>query len=595
MARNPDQLLEDNPKLAKVLMSIEETLGSHSLLLTSMDKRQADLARDQARRDANESVTDPEPDSTSGGSNPASTGAGAGAGAGADGDGDGSSSGGLMSNIGTFLAGGVAASGTKAMFKAIGKNMLKIGTAALIAPYVGKFIEGAVQRGLEDLNIDPELSTDVAEAVGDAGMFALIARTLNKKLALPAFFATLGVKIAQKIDSMDGEDDGVITAFDKEFNETHVIGLFGTIGTALGVATSVGVQKMSAKILAMFKNTPIVDPITDTTPGGGANNTRTPGTPSATPGRTGGPTLATNNGNTVPGFQQAGGTPAAGNASRLKEAMKKLSNIQLAKYAGVLKFAGMAASVGLSMVDVVDAIANDRGEEEVQKQLAGALGSVSGGLMGMGAGAALGFAIGGPVGSFIASLAMGTAGAIAGEELAEMIAEYVVTGESPALKMVTMAAVGGMSGNPGMMGNPGLIGPQMAQMYKQRDFKSVQSGEMSIEDFSNRYKMKSADLSKLKDHVANIKAGRQADTIANQPLIFRLEENTVPTKSDAINDFQNMMTGLNASSGASVSSVTPIVNSPTTNNVGGSSSSTIVMNGGGGSSLDNSIPLSQSN
>jgi len=511
-----------------------------------------------------------------------------------------------MSNIGTFLAGGVAASGTRAMFKAIGKNMLKVGTAALVAPYVGKFIEGAVQRGLEELNVDPELSTDVAEAVGDAGMFALIARSLNKKLALPAFFATLGVKVAQKIDSMDGEDDGVITAFDKEFNETHVKGLFGTIGAALGVATSVGVKKMSAKILAMFKNTPIVDPITDNTPGGGANRTTpgggganrtTPGTPSATPGRTGGPRLAYVDGNRVPGFQQAGGTPAAGNASRIKEALAKLSNVQLTKYAGVLKFAGMAASVGLSMVDVVDAIANDRGEEEVQKQLAGALGSVSGGLMGMGAGAALGFAIGGPVGSFIASLAMGTAGAIAGEDLAEMIAEYVVTGESPALEMVTMAAVGGMGGNPGMMGNPGIIGPQMAQMAKQRDFKSVQSGEMSIEDFSNRHKMKSADLSKLQDHVANIKAGRQADTISNQPLIFRLEENTVPTKSDAINDFQNMMTGLNASSGASVSSVTPIVNSPTTNNVGGSSSSTIVVNGGGGggSSLDNSIPLSQSN
>lgn len=621
-------------------------MESHKVFLKSMDDRQQEALEDAKRKELAGSVTD-EKSEKGGGKKGAGTGKATTGGKKPDGDGGGVGvnavfAGGLFSGLAGLMGGTVASMGDKkgggkGLFKNIAKKVVGLGIAAAIAPAFGNFIEGATKNILDTMNVDPEVGDDIASSINFASMNAIFAGMINRRFAMPAFLASLGYKLASKLDEVDGEDDGIVAGIEVS-DET-----MGLVGGALGIGIGAYLQN---KIIALSKaaaeklknlrpniNPDVVDDIVDaadnSTPAGGANDTKTK---TDKPGGGGGgqndtkskqTKLAQNNDKLnkkitdlrnkgikperIPGFMNFNSagqaiTPDGQFASnqQVKDALAQLNKMNIAKYAGVLKFAGAAASIGFSMVDVYDAIANDKGSDEIQKQIAGAIGSVGGGLTGAKIGSLIG-AVGGPVGSFLTALVMGGVGALRGEDIAEMIAEYVVTGESAALENEVAMMAGASSqmgtGNTGgFLGNPAIMGRGMMQQAKERDFKSFMDGEMSLEMFSSRYKMKPSDLSKIEDHIAKIKQAREiADST---PGIGVLRPENLPTeaKVDAVDMFQlnsGLMLGGNGTGINAQSNFTPVDNSQT--NIGGNSQSIFTVINNGTNSLSNddqSLPFS---
>jgi len=137
------------------------------------------------------------------------------------------------------------------------------------------------------------------------------------------------------------------------------------------------------------------------------------------------------------------GTPRPKNlmdALKVAEASK-----QSAKYAKALKFVKqlgamtsrglLPTAIALNFVDPILAIANNAPEDEIKKQLAGALGSLGGGTLGFIGAGALSPAI--PVvgqsgiGNLIVATLGGVAGALSGEYLAEGMADFLLGGDAP--------------------------------------------------------------------------------------------------------------------------------------------------------------------
>jgi len=104
-----------------------------------------------------------------------------------------------------------------------------------------------------------------------------------------------------------------------------------------------------------------------------------------------------------------------------------LSPEKLAKYSKFFKFAGIAGTVIPALIDPALAIYNDAPQKEVNKQLAGALGSVGGVTLGMMAGGSIGAAMGfGTPASAVTGLIGGGLGAIVGGMGGEWLIEKIV-------------------------------------------------------------------------------------------------------------------------------------------------------------------------
>jgi hypothetical protein len=118
------------------------------------------------------------------------------------------------------------------------------------------------------------------------------------------------------------------------------------------------------------------------------------------------------------------------------EAMEKDATkaAKFAKYAKFFKFAGPAMAVLPALLDPAMAIYNDESDEEIRKQIVGALGSVSGAYLG----GALGLAgttmiplVGqSGIGNFLGTVFGAVGGAFAGEFLAEEVADMLMGGST---------------------------------------------------------------------------------------------------------------------------------------------------------------------
>lgn len=601
--------------LVQVLNSMHSALKRHTQLFQSAEERDKEAAEDAKRARLAGSVSDNDNDKGDGkDSNGAGTGTGTSPKKDDEAGGGGLlNNGGLMGALSGLLGGTIAGMSTKKFFKGLGKKVIGLGIAAAIAPAVGNFIEGAVNRSLEGMDVDPQVGNEIASGLNFAAVNAIIAASINRRWALPAFLASLAYKVGAKLDEIDGEDDNVIAGVEVS-DET-----MGIVSSILGVGIGIYLQNklvaLAKAAAAKIKGTPvddIVDEVTDTTVGVGQNDTKGGGNNNKTDRAKLNDKLnkrqtdLINKGIRLPGFMafnsngQAINSKGFASNAEVKAALAKLDKMNVSKYAGLLKFAGAAASVGFSMVDVYDAIANGESEDVIIKELSGALGGIAGGFGGAKLGALAGLGVGGPIGSFLGALVMGGFGALAGEDLAEMIAEFAVTGKSEGLEDLgnKLAVAGsGFTTGQGFMGNPAIMGKAMHQQAKERDFESLMSGDMSFEKFNKR-------------HPADKKALQRAQAIIDAQRAEREERirNTVPVglgvlrpenlkvvpmedKVDAMGQFSMFPPSGGPGMMSAVQNFSPVQN--TVNSVGGSENNQFTIIQGGTSSLDNSIPVSQ--
>ena len=600
--------------LVQVLNSMHSALKRHTQLFQSAEERDKEAAEDAKRARLAGSVSDNDNDKGDGkDSNGAGTGTGTSPKKDDEAGGGGLlNNGGLMGALSGLLGGTIAGMSTKKFFKGLGKKVIGLGIAAAIAPAVGNFIEGAVNRSLEGMDVDPQVGNEIASGLNFAAVNAIIAASINRRWALPAFLASLAYKVGAKLDEIDGEDDNVIAGVEVS-DET-----MGIVSSILGVGIGIYLQNklvaLAKAAAAKIKGTPvddIVDEVTDTTVGVGQNDTKGGGNNKTDRAKLNDKlnkrqTDLINKGIRLPGFMafnsngQAINSKGFASNAEVKAALAKLDKMNVSKYAGLLKFAGAAASVGFSMVDVYDAIANGESEDVIIKELSGALGGIAGGFGGAKLGALAGLMAGGPIGSFLGALVMGGFGALAGEDLAEMIAEFAVTGKSEGLEDLgnKLAVAGsGFTTGQGFMGNPAIMGKAMHQQAKERDFESLMSGDMSFEKFNKR-------------HPADKKALQRAQAIIDAQRAEREERirNTVPVglgvlrpenlkvvpmedKVDAMGQFSMFPPSGGPGMMSAVQNFSPVQN--TVNSVGGSENNQFTIIQGGTSSLDNSIPVSQ--
>ena len=609
-------------------------MESHKVFLKSMDDRQQEALEDSKRKELAGSVTDGKKDD-SGSKKGVGTGKPATGGKKSDeGGGVGVNAvfaGGLFSGLAGLMGGTVAAmggkdnkGGGKGLFKNLAKKVVGLGIASAIAPAFGNFIEGATKSILDKMEVDTEVGDDIASSINFASVNAIFAAMINRRLALPAFLASLGYKLAGKLDEIDGEDDGIVAGVEVSDETMGLVG--GALGIGIGAYLQnkiIALSKAAAEKLKNLKptiNPTVVDDIVDaadsSTPAGGANDTKSNKTDKPGGANDTKQTKVSQDNNKlnkkitdlrnkgikperIPGFMNFNSAGQAINPDgtfasnqQVKDALAQLNKMNIAKYAGVLKFAGAAASVGFAMVDVYKAIANDEGEAEIQKQIAGAIGSVGGGLTGAKIGSLIG-AVGGPVGSFLTALVMGGVGALRGEDIAEMIAEYVVTGESAALENEIAMMAGASSqmstaSTGGFLGNPAVLGRGMMEQAKGRDFKSFMDGEMSLEVFSSRYRMSKADQQKIEDHIAKIKQAREIADSTPGLGVLAPEFLPAEVKVETVDSFQ-LKSGMLGGNGAGInaqSNFTPVDQSQT--NIGGSSQSIFTVINNGSNSLSNS-------
>ena len=619
---NPEQASLDEARYAHlldVLDSMHSALKRHTQLFQSAEERDKEAQEDARRARLAASVSDS--DNDNGDEQNSNSGAGAGAGTSPtnnnDGEGGGGfdvlGAGGLMGALSGFLGGTIAGMSTKKFFKTLGKKVIGLGVAAAVAPAIGNFIEGAVNRSLEKMGVDPQVGDDIASGINFAAVNAIIAATINKRWALPAFLASLAYKVGAKLDELDGEDDGAIAGL--EVSDGTLKTVSGILGVGIGFYLQSKIVALAKAAAAKIKGTPvddIIDEVTDTTVGGGQNDVNSKSKDNKDDRAKNNDRLnkrqtdLINKGIRLPGFLAFNSNGQAINAAgqfasnaEVKAALEKLDRMNITKYAGLLKFAGAAASVGFSMIDVYDAIANDASEDVIIKELSGALGGIAGGFGGAKLGALAGM-VGGPIGSFLGALVMGGFGALAGEDLAEMIAEFAVTGKSEGLDNLgnNLATVGsGFTTSQGFMGNPSIMGRAMSDQAKERDFNLFKDGDMTFEQFSKR-------------HPADKKALQRAQELINARRQEREQriKNTVPTglgvlrpenlevvpmqdKVDAMGQFSILSPLGGQGVMQAVQNFSPVQN--TVNSVGGSENNQFTIVQGGTSSLDNSIPVSQ--
>ena len=313
---------------------------------------------------------------------------------------------------------------------------------ALAAPAIKEFalqVKGGVEQKLDDNGdaISGAFSSALKfDETGKGSMWAILGGLISKRLILPGFLAgSLSEKMKDLKLPISDEAAGNI-------------GL--AVGTALGFAIPALIVK-SAKVLGnrvvtAFKpsSIPTVTPPATPPAGGTSPRPTTPPASSTSPRPTTGGATGSGGGTPRPTnipssmkVNSAGrvidaGTGRFQSAQQVADALKAEGRAAtLAKYAKFLKFAGPAMAVIPSLIDPIMAIYNDAPEEEVKKQIIGALGSISGATLGAIGGAAMGSAVPG-AGTLIGGLAGAFGGAILGEGLAEELADWLLgTGPAP--------------------------------------------------------------------------------------------------------------------------------------------------------------------
>ena len=431
-----------NVKLEKVFSSIASQLSNQTKHLKNIsghfDGQSASLkemAEDAKRAREQESVSKTDTLSENGSDSP-TTGSSQNE---LDSGGSANLVGGLSGIIGGALAG---------LSASIGPALLRGGLALAIAPLVSNFLEGAISEGLTQL----EIEGDAADKAAEAGGMALTAGWIGRKLfgrfgGIAGFFGTLGYAYGDDLyKKYIADPEGAIVSE----------GTFTTLFTVLSAAVGLVVTKMG---LAAIKAMSVKVGLTTGTKvaATAAGNTltaaqrtalsqmpKTVPTPPAPALRTSDIVKKVADGAKLPSGTQINSagrltdtkTNSFKSVKEVAEAMEKDATkaAKFAKYAKFFKFAGPAMAVLPALLDPAMAIYNDESDEEIRKQIVGALGSVSGAYLG----GALGLAgttmipmVGqSGIGNFLGTVFGAVGGAFAGEFLAEEVADMLMGGST---------------------------------------------------------------------------------------------------------------------------------------------------------------------
>jgi hypothetical protein len=440
-----DDLFVNNPKLEQVFSSIEKQLVAQTGFLKSMQgdisdqfKFNKDMVRKTESEKRRESVAGED------GSNALESSTS-----------DPKNSDDKKKNLaGDFGIGGILATalGGIGLAGLLGVALKKT-LPALLAPVIGSFVNGAVTQALTDAGA----SENTAKLIGDTADTAVTWGIWGKMLfgkwgGLAGLLAGVGSHLG---GWMDLNQDGVIGgAMGEISSDPKFWDNFGmTIGAGLGlspilykVAKALGlVGKKSAEKIAdaaLKAATETAEKATAATPPAAAGK---PLTQLGTVGEAAAARRAAAEVIPIPSGSNVGvtGKVVAFAKGKFKsiadivEAMKSdpTKAAKLAKYAKFFKFAGPAMSVIPALIDPAMAIYNDESDEEIKKQIVGALGSVSGAYLGAIAGAGLTTLI--PVvgqsgiGNLLGGIIGGVGGAMSGEYLTEELADALLGGPDP--------------------------------------------------------------------------------------------------------------------------------------------------------------------
>jgi hypothetical protein len=471
---NAEGAIVDNPKLEQVFSSIEKQLIAQTGFLKSMQSLQANqfkFSKDMAKK--TESEKSRELVSQEDGSNLRDTKAGDGnVPKGKDSD--------LAGGISGLLASALSALGGATLGGILG-GILSKSLPAILAPVIGSFVKGAVEEALKQFGADDKTAAVIGDAAKTGVTWGIWGRLLFGKWGgLVGLLAGVGSHLGKIMDlNQDNVIGGMMRGIndDPEFwNKWGAILAPAVAGVLYLLAKKLGIKLLAAAAAAVAAATAgaKVPPIV---PGPGGVPGTTPGTVPGAPGTApgAGPTAAT----TVKGgkaptpgptridpfimdkieYQKGGPTStnqkmpsgmrtnSAGKVidsktgkfksiADIEEALKKEGRTAtLAKYSKFFKFAGPALSVIPALIDPAMAIYNDESEQEIKKQIAGALGTVGGAYLGAIAGAAGATMI--PIvgqsgiGNLLGGIIGGVGGALSGEYLAETIAEALMGGPAP--------------------------------------------------------------------------------------------------------------------------------------------------------------------
>ena len=349
--------------------------------------------------------------------------------------------GGLSGIIGGALAG---------LSASIGPALLRGGLALAIAPLVSNFLEGAISEGLTQLEIEGDAADKAAEAGGIAITAAWIGKTIFGRFGgVAGFFGALGYAYGDELFKFFGGTD-----------EKNVLGveggtftkMFAVLSAAVGlVVTKMGlaaIKAMSVKV-GLTTGTKVAataagNTLTAAQRAALSQMPKTVPTPAAPALRTSDIVKKVADGAKLPSGTQINSagrltdtkTNSFKSVKEVAEAMEKDATkaAKFAKYAKFFKFAGPAMAVLPALLDPAMAIYNDESDEEIRKQIVGALGSVSGAYLG----GALGLAgttmiplVGqSGIGNFLGTVFGAVGGAFAGEFLAEEVADMLMGGST---------------------------------------------------------------------------------------------------------------------------------------------------------------------
>ena len=458
-----DQITTQNPKFDKLLASVEKQMGIQSTLLKSLIetqekqlKSQVEADEDAKRKSENESVSGDD-EKTKGK--------------------DGKMMG-LKPLFESFMKNGLGkGSGGLGIF---GKNLLKGGAILALAPMLKGFVDGFIDQGLEDFfGIDAENNAAFTGAIKKGALFAAIGGMFSRKLILPGLLMGIGASLGPALA------DSAINVFD--WSAETMSKITGSIGAVLGVALPTIISKsigaLKNKIVKIFSPkvvTEVIDAVLPDNfkPGGATGPLKLsppPGTPDAQfkskapgGGRSNRVVQKLPSGTAVgpggaakkPRLRLANGRFAS--VAQVEAAMKAEGKLaRLAKFMKFLRFAGPAMAVIPALMDPVMAIYNGAPDDEVAKQIAGALGSIGGGVLGSMAGFAFGSALPG-FGNVLGGIAGGIGGALMGESLVEELTDYLMgTGPVPDPNRVSYKTSRGTRYKTLKPGDKGYVTPQM--------------------------------------------------------------------------------------------------------------------------------------
>ena len=355
-------------------------------------------------------------------------------------------------------------------------SLLKKSLPALLAPAIGEFVGGAVEQTLKELGMSDKASAGIGDAATTGTTWAIWGKLLfGNKGAIVGLLAGIGSKLGTVMESNKDNILGKIMSSvgDKGFWDewgTEIATVIGgavfwrdilwKIAKAIGVsmkylAQSPGKLVSKAASIATSAAQGISTAATATkdaastvasTVGKGASAVKsffgvgTAPKPTYAPGQFKVPGGITTQGSVS---QLPSGTKVKGNGrvgpqsidDIVNDLKKRGRTATLAKYSKFFKFAGPAMAIIPALIDPAMAIYNEESEQEIKKQIAGALGTVSGAYLGAIAGAAGATMI--PVvgqsgiGNLLGGIIGGVGGALSGEFLAESLADALMGGPAP--------------------------------------------------------------------------------------------------------------------------------------------------------------------